>query len=210
MTADWRIYSQDDASDFTNDGSDDVLWQNTSTGVVGYWDIAGGKNQGFTKIDAVTPSQWSIVATGDLNGDGRDDILWKSNSTTEMREWLIGSDGKVAQNLGLFAPANSSVLGAAVISHDGSADILLRNSTTGQVGYLDILNGQNTGYHALGTVDPTWTVAAIRDMTADGTPDVVWQDTAGHLYLWNLDHVHDQSHVTTSYLGAHASDWIVA
>jgi hypothetical protein len=211
MTAAWHMVSQDDFSDFTADGSDDILWHNTSTGAVGYWDILGGTNQGFTSIGAASASQWSVVGTGDMNGDGRDDIVWKNNSTSEVREWLMGANGQVAQNFGLIAPSNSSVIGVADITHDGSADILFRNSSTGAVGYYDILNGQNTGYHALGTVDATWNVAAIRDITADGTPDIVWETPAGQLFLWNLDHAEQSpTPAVAQYIGAHASDWIVA
>lgn len=209
MAAAWKMVSQDDFSDFTADGSDDILWHNSSTGAVGYWDLVAGTNQGFTSIGAVSAALWSIVATGDMNGDGMDDVVWKNNSTSEIREWLIGANGQVAQNLGLWGQANSSVIGTADLTHDGSADILLRNASTGEVGFFDILNGQNTGYHLLGTVNTAWNVAAVRDITADSTPDILWETPTGQLYLWNLDQAGSVL-ALDQYLGAHASDWLVA
>jgi hypothetical protein len=210
MSSGWSIVSSDDHSDFMADGADDILWHNDTTGAVGFWDLLNGANTGYHALGGAAVSQWTVAATADLNGDGTDDILWQNTSTAEVREWIV-SNGTVAQNIGFIGPAGSKIIGTADIAHDGSADIIWENPSTGAVGYWNMVNGQNTGYHALGTVPTNWTVAAIRDMTADGTPDIVWQDTTGHLTLWNLDHAADTTPtVVAQYLGAHASDWVVA
>lgn len=209
MATGWSIVSSDDHSDFMGDGADDILWHNDATGALGVWNLDNGVNQGFSILGGADPTQWHTAVTNDFNGDGTDDILWQNNVTSELREWIV-QNGLVTQNKGLIAPSNSTVIGSADIRHDGSADIIFDNTATGAVGYYNMVDGQNTGYQALGTVAADWTVAAIRDMTADGTADIVWQDNGGHLNLWNLDHASGPSPIVVAqYLGAHASDWIV-
>jgi hypothetical protein len=210
MSTAWSIVSSDDHSDFTGDGADDILWHNGTTGALGFWDLSNGTNEGFQPLSSAPVSQWQVAATNDFNGDGTDDVFWQNTSTAEVREWLV-SNGAVTQNIGFIGPAGFKIVGTADITHDGSADVIWENPSTGAVGYWNMLNGQNTGYHALGTVPTNWTVAAIRDMTADGTPDINWQDSTGHLTVWNLDHAADTTpKVVAEYLGAHASDWVVA
>jgi hypothetical protein len=72
---------------------------------------------------------------------------------------------------------------------DGRADILWRNSASGE-NYLYLMNGAaitNEGY--LRTVaDQDWQVAALGDYDGDGKTDVLWRNAAtGENYLYPLD-----------------------
>jgi hypothetical protein len=61
--------------DFNGDGTSDILWQNTSTGVVDEWTIKNGQWAGSTNLGA-HPGNFSISGVGDFLGNGTSDVLW--------------------------------------------------------------------------------------------------------------------------------------
>jgi hypothetical protein len=66
--------------DFTGNGTDDILWQNPTTGDVDEWLIANG--QWTASIDlGAHPGNFQIAGAGNfVNGNGTSDILWHSPS----------------------------------------------------------------------------------------------------------------------------------
>jgi hypothetical protein len=73
--------------DFNGDGNPDILWRNTSTGLIVVWYMNGGTIIGSADIAVITGSTWQIVGTGDFNGDGKADILWRNTSTGANEIW---------------------------------------------------------------------------------------------------------------------------
>jgi hypothetical protein len=72
--------------DFTDDGfSDDILWQNTSSGQVSIWEMDGTTRIGGGPVADPGPS-WHAVGTGDFNGDGFSDILFQ-NASGQASVW---------------------------------------------------------------------------------------------------------------------------
>jgi serralysin len=79
--------------DFTGNGIDDILWQNSNSALAiwimdGSAIISGGSPtyQGA----AVSPDpSWSVAGIGDFNGNGNDDILWRQRSTGALAEWQM-------------------------------------------------------------------------------------------------------------------------
>ncbi len=71
---------------------------------------------------------------------------------------------------------------------DGSADILWRQATTGQV-YLWLMNGTTSFEQgAVRTVDPVWAIKGTGDFNGDGTADVLWRHAlTGQVYLWLMN-----------------------
>jgi uncharacterized repeat protein (TIGR03803 family) len=92
--------------DFTGDGfSDDILWQNTTTGQASIWEMSGNTLIGG---GAVTPNPgpaWKAIGTGDFNNDGHSDILFQNSISGQIAIWemdgtsLIGG-GKVSADPG--------------------------------------------------------------------------------------------------------------
>jgi hypothetical protein len=75
--------------DFNGDGTSDILWQNTQTGVVALWQI---KNKAITSSQAF--GNFSATHTiadlhCDFNGDKKSDMFWGSRSDGKRIEWLM-------------------------------------------------------------------------------------------------------------------------
>jgi len=91
--------------------------------------------------------------------------VWKSRQLTS--DWVI-------QDVGDF-------------NADGKADILWRNSTTGEV-VIWLMNGTTmTSSTSLGNVSSDWSIAGVGDFNGDGYADILWQNTSGELYLWLMN-----------------------
>src|SRR5437667_8354085 len=87
------------------------------------------------------------------------------------------------------ADLNWKVVGVGDFDGDGKADILWRNSSSGQ-NYVYLMNGTailTEGY--LRTVaDPAWQVKGVGDFDGDGKADIVWRNSAsGQNYLYLMD-----------------------
>ena len=79
--------------DFDNDGVAELLWQNETDGLVGFWqETAAGTDDFFTSLGfAGEMKDFSISAVGDYNGDGKDDILWTA-ANGEQKAWIINEN----------------------------------------------------------------------------------------------------------------------
>ena len=66
--------------DFDGNGSADILWRNTATGEVGYWQTIAGLH-GNTQSYGFPSSNYQVVAVGDYNGNGVDDVMWRDVNT---------------------------------------------------------------------------------------------------------------------------------
>jgi hypothetical protein len=81
-----------------------------------------------------------------------------------------------------------TIQGVGDFNGDGFADILWRNSSTGEV-YLWLMNGTTrTGGGSLGIVSTAWNIVGIGDFNDDGKADILWRNGAtGEVYLWLMN-----------------------
>lgn len=76
--------------------------------------------------------------------------------------------------------------GTGDFNHDGVSDVLLRNATTGSVGYLDTGTG-----HTIGNIPGGYKIAGTGDFDHDGTTDVLFESNAGGFFAeWIMDNGH--------------------
>jgi serralysin len=80
----WQLLS---TRDFNLDGTDDVLWQNTSTGQAVEWLFKDGTLSSTADLGSPGPTM-KLTASGDFNGDGSIDFLWRNTTTGQAAEWL--------------------------------------------------------------------------------------------------------------------------
>ena len=82
------------------------------------------------------------------------------------------------------------MLGVGDFDGDCNADILWRNSVTGETGeYLSTKGSGSASYLKLGTVSSEWQVAGTGDYDGDGKADVLWTNTqTGETGAWESSH----------------------
>jgi microcystin-dependent protein len=173
--------------DFNGDGfSDDILWQNTSTGQASIWEMNGDTLVGGGPVTPNPGPAWKAIGTGDFNKDGDSDILWQNTDTGQVSIWemqgntLIGG-GPVTPNPGTTWQA----IGTGDFTGDGfSDDILLQNKNTGQISVWEmdgtsLIGGgpvsanPGTSWHAIGT--------------GAGGSDILLQNISGQTSIWEMD-----------------------
>jgi serralysin len=81
--------------DFNNDGKEDLLWRQGTTGSLAMWLMNGSTIVSSATVtfqgSAVKPdSSWNIVEIGDFNGSSSDsDVLWRQSTTGSLVEWQM-------------------------------------------------------------------------------------------------------------------------
>jgi len=179
----WKIAG---VGDFNGDGRADILWRNTTTGDMSNW--LGLLNGGF-KDNAANgfinvPMAWQVAGVGDFNGDGRNDILWRNTTTGAMTDWLGLLNGGFQDNAPngyTIVPVSWQVAGVGDFNGDGRADILWRNTTTGDISnWLGLPNGgfQDNAANGYTNVPLAWQVAAVADYNGDGRSDILWHNSS--------------------------------
>jgi len=185
----WSIVG---VGDFDGDGKADVLWRNTRTGQ-NYIYFMNEKTivaEGFLRT--VPDQGWRVAGIGDLDGDGRDDIVWRHQSTGET--YLYPMAGLSIKPTEGFVRTVSDlawrIAGVADLDGDGKADILWRNSSTGQ-NYLYPMNGKtilSTEGFLRTVADQSWQIAAVGDLDRDLKADIVWRNArSGENYVYFMN-----------------------
>jgi len=185
LNAGWTIAGVGNFAGHTN-GEVDILWENTSTGVVGAWLTAP---TGVTWLNlGVAPlnAGWMIAGVGDFAGhaSGEVDILWENTGTGQVGAWITGGGW-----LGLgVAPLNAgwTIAGVGDFNGDGKADVLWQNQSTGMIGAW-ITGTTGVSWLGLGTapLNAGWTIAGVGDFNGDGKADVLWENTStGVVGVW--------------------------
>src|SRR5438552_4464552 len=178
--------------DFDGDGKADILWRNTSTGQNYIYLMNGTAILSEGYLRTVADLNWQVAGIGDFDGDGKDDILWRNGTTGENYVYpMDGLSTKATEGyVRTVADQSWRVAGIGDFDGDGKADILWRNSSTGQ-NYVYPMNGTiiKPGEGYLRTVaDPAWQVKGVGDFDGDGKADIVWRNsTSGQNYLYPMD-----------------------
>ena len=142
-------------------------------------------------INIVNEPMAAAPVWSDFDGDAHSDILWRNASTGE--NYLYPMDGttiKPTEGYVRTVPDQSwQVAGIGDFNGDGHADVLWRNSSTGE-NYIYIMTGTAIGPEGyIRTVaDQSWQVAGVGDFDGDGKADILWRNRAtGDNYLYLMD-----------------------
>jgi ELWxxDGT repeat protein len=187
-------------NDVNGDGISDVLWRNMG-GEVDSWLMTGGRMGGGSAVSAAS-SVWQFAGSGDFTAGGTSDLLWRNTLTGEVDTWLM-SGGQIVGGSAIGAVSNAwQPLGSGDFDGDGTgdgtgtADVLWRNTNTGEVDTWLMsgpqVNGgsgaQISGGSGIGFVSSAWRFAGIGDFDGDGINDVLWHNTTtGEVDTWLMN-----------------------
>ena len=177
--------------DFDGNGKADILWRNTSTGQNYIYLMNGTAIAGEGFIRTVADQSWQVAGIGDFDGDGEDDILWRNSTTGENYVYpMNGLSIKPAEGyLRTVADQNWQVVGSGDFDGDGKADILWRNSATGE-NYIYLMNVTAivTEGYLRRVADLNWKVGGVADFDGDGRSDILWRNSStGENYLYPMN-----------------------
>ena len=170
----------------------DILWRNTANGETAVWNMDG---TAMTSSAYVTPPlydlNWVVVGRGDFNGDGMADILWRNSASGEMAVWYMNGaamTGSAFVNPPLY-DMNWQVVGADDFNLDGKADIVWRNTVSGENAVWYMNGATMTGSAFLPPhYDLNWKIAGTGEFNNDGKPDLLWRNTAtGENAVWHMN-----------------------
>ena len=192
--AGWRIVG---THDFNQDMSTDILWQQSSGGLV-VWLMNGTNFVRAAKITS-TPmltADWQAVAVGDLNHDQHADVLFRHNDGY-LLAWLLRRTtftNQVLLNNGEAIPAAWRVAGLADVNNDSQPDIVWQGPDSAVVVWF--MNGLAAFNGPLLTNLPRQKsqIAGLGDLNEDGQLDLILRNSRGRLSVWWMN--------TTNRLGA--------
>jgi len=191
---DW-VYQ--DMADYDGDGDTDVLMRNSTDG---NWRLFTIQDSNITSNTA--PNLWRnqdyvYQGSADFDADGDSDILLRNTATGEYRLFTV-QDGVITTSVTLATLWRNALwvyAGAGDFDNDGDADILLRNSDTGDYRLFTVQDGAITGSRGFNLWKSlTWSLQGIADYDKDGDTDVLLRDINGY---WQIFEVQD-SQVTGS------------
>ena len=80
-------------------------------------------------------------------------------------------------------------VGTGDFNHDGFADILWQNTSTGQASVWEMDGNTKTGGGAVSAnPGPAWTAVGTGDFNKDGNSDILWQNkNTGQVSIWEMD-----------------------
>jgi VCBS repeat protein len=92
--ANWAIQG---TGDFDGDGKDDLVWRNTTSGVLSIWFMNGvTRSSGSTVAVSQPDPAWQVVALADMNANGQADIVWQNQTSGQLVTWFMNGATRVA------------------------------------------------------------------------------------------------------------------
>lgn len=137
--------------DMTNDGRQDIIWENPDTGEVTFWEMEGTTvpasyltvaddesitgNKGVTLLP--TGFDWGVVAAADFNNDQYGDLLLRNRNSGHLGVLYMRAPGSTGP-IHIIGSAAEDILAIGDYDGDAQNDLLLTDTATGQLNILSL------------------------------------------------------------------------
>jgi hypothetical protein len=164
-------------SDFTGDGTSDILFRDNATGDTGYFAPPSGGGQDTWVGLGASSTAYSVAGIGDFTGAGTSDILFRDNATGDTGYLAMPPGGGQGSWHDLGASSTAySIVGDGDFTGDGIADLLYRNGTTGDMGVFLLSVGGTDTWQGLGAPSLLYSVVGVGDFTGNGKSDILFRN----------------------------------
>ncbi|XHX80936.1 MAG: FG-GAP-like repeat-containing protein [Stenomitos frigidus ULC029] len=203
LDANWQVAGN---GDFNQDGYNDLVWRNYSTGVNVVWlmNADGSYNQSIN-LTTVADTKWVLAGVDDFNNDAKPDLVWRYQGTGADQGdnviWLLngisGSSIAIASSPYITGVSDLDwrIGGTGDFNQDGKPDIIFQNTNAaGPAVAFWYMDGTTFVSSALvtGVTVPAapWYVFGSGHFNNDAKPDLIWGTfgTASELHaVWTMD-----------------------
>jgi hypothetical protein len=184
------FWTMSGAADFDQDGDEDILFRNYSTGENRLWFMDGTEHVETLDLPAIDDLAEVIDAVGDFDGDGLSDILFRNYRTGANRVYFMGERDPGYLDLAAVNDPSWTCAGTGYFNNDATADLLWFNTSTGAstIWFMDT-SGAPSGKYVLPTqTNASAFISGTGDFNGDGYTDILWRDySGGSNYVWITD-----------------------
>ena len=181
LPTEWPVVA---VADFDGDNTNDILIQNTTSGVLWMYRVVNGAIVGNGNFVGGLEAGYNVVGAGDINGDGMSDIVIRNSAGTTWKYLMNGPTIDSIAYIGDISPV-FDIVGIADLTGDQKADLVLKSDTLEMIWLVD---GETSTSSLMAMGLPTeWPVAAVADFDGDNTNDILIQNTtSGVLWMYRV------------------------
>ncbi len=210
-TSGWTVVG---LGDFNSDGMQDLVWAHTD-GSISVWLMADTTRLSgqATTPGAVADVNWRIRGVDDLNRDGQPDLYWQHLTTGQLAAWTMNGLTQIAGfslNPNQVADTNWRIMGTGFFNADPEVDLVWMHQTSGALSAWLMTGATQSSGPGLtpSSISPVWRLAAVSDLNADGSADLLWQHTTtGEVSVWFMNGVTQTSGQALSPTAMAESGW---
>ena len=193
---DWHVVGSGDAN---RDGQTDLYWQHQTTGELAVWfmnqtEVMRGE---LLSPARVADTNWKVRTVADLDVDGYPDLIWQHTASGDVAVWYMTQSTMRSGELltpGRVSDLKWKIVAAGDMNQDGQPDLFWHHAATGQIAVWFMRNNVAVSGQSLipdRVSDLAWQIRGATDLDGNGSPDLIWQNTATQqLAVWLMKGLH--------------------